>query len=76
MNEDKTGEGRRSTAEPSEISGHEMADALGQELRTVYRRLLVEPVPQRLLELLEQLDASPAKGRRRRDGRNAGGSSN
>ncbi len=35
----------------------EMRDYIGQNLRTLYQRVVEEPVPEKFIELLKQLDA-------------------
>ena len=44
---------KKTTAKP------EIADQIGRQLRSVYNDILAQPVPDRFLDLLKDLDAVP-----------------
>lgn len=47
-------------AAPRKCAGEDVQAQIGIQLRTVYEKLLAEPVPDRFLKLLEELDRSSA----------------
>ncbi len=44
---------KKTTAKP------EISDQIGRQLRSVYNDILVQPVPDRFLDLLKDIDAMP-----------------
>jgi hypothetical protein len=50
---------KKTTAKP------EISDQIGRQLRTVYNDVLAQPVPDRFLDLLKDLDALPMQGEKK-----------